>query len=181
MLHSVMQAAATPDIPGIQQISALPSVLRALLTGVSDDEARWKPLPERWSISEVLGHLCHVEANSLRYRAQVILRNDNSEFPDYDPSVFEAAGAFERANIAAALDEFEHARGVSMELLRTVTPAALSRTGRHAALGEVTMSNLLNHWALHDLSHLRQIVELIRAVKFYEGAGEWSKYHRVNP
>jgi hypothetical protein len=176
-----MQTAATPEIPGIQEISTLPQVFRALLTGVSDAEALWKPSPERWSILQVLGHLCHVDANSLRYRAQVILRDDGSEFPDYDPAVFEAAGAFDRESISAALDEFAGERALSMDLLRTITPAALSRTGRHAALGEVTLSNLLHHWALHDLSHLRQIVELIRAAKFYEGAGAWRRFHIVKP
>ncbi len=165
----------------INQISSIPGVLRALLAGTSDDEARWKPSPARWSILEVLGHLCHVEANSLRYRAQLILSEKNPQFPDYDPGVFEAAGAFERPSLLPALKEFELERVTSLEVLRAIKPADLSRIARHAALGEVTLSNLLNHWALHDLSHLRQIVELMRAVKFYEGAGPWTKFHSVKP
>ena len=178
MIHSGMPSA---PVVGIDQISSIPNVLRALLTGVSDDEARWKPSPARWSILEVLGHLCHVEANSLRYRAQLILSGKDPQFPDYDPGVFEAAGAFERPSLLPALEEFERERVTSLELLRTMTPGDLSKTAWHAALGEVTLSNLLNHWALHDLAHLRQIVELMRAVKFYEGAGPWTKFHSVKP
>jgi hypothetical protein len=178
MINSGMPSAA---LVGIQQISAIPGALRALLSGLRDDEARWKPSPARWSILEVLGHLCHVEANSLRYRARLILTEDNPEFPDYDAGVFEAAGAFERTSIATTLEEFERERDISLELLRTITPVDLSKTARHAALGEVTLSNLLHHWALHDLAHLRQIVELMRAAKFYEGAGPWTKFHSVKP
>jgi hypothetical protein len=176
-----MQDSAKPTIPGIEQIAALPGVLRALLAGIADDDARWKPSPVRWSILEVLGHLCHVEVNSLRYRAQAILTEDNPKFPDYDPNTFEAAGAFERSTVSAALDEFDRERTISLDLLRTISAAALSRAGRHAALGEVTISNLLHHWVLHDLAHLRQILELIRAVKFYPGAGPWTKFHSINP
>ena len=176
MVDSGMHA---QSLPGIHHISAIPGVLRALVRDVSEDEARWKPSPDRWSIVQVLGHLCHVEANSLRYRAQVILTETNPEFPDYDPDKFVAD--FDRPSVAAALDEFERERAVSLELLRTITPDALLRTGRHAALGEVTITNLLNHWALHDLAHLRQIVELIRTAKFYQAAGPWTKFHRVNP
>ena len=181
MLHSGMQSAPNASIAGIDQISTMPQVLRTLLTGLNDDDAHWKPTPERWSILEVLGHLCHVEANSLRYRARLILYEDNPEFPDYDPAVFEAAGAFDRSSLGPALDEFARERAVSLELLQTITQDSLLRTGRHGALGKVTMSNLLHHWALHDLSHLRQIIELMRAVKFYEGAGPWARFNNVSP
>jgi uncharacterized damage-inducible protein DinB len=176
-----MQNVSPAHIPGMHEMMALPTILRAVLSGITGKESSWKPSPQRWCILEVLGHLCHVESHSFRPRIEIMLKETDPEFPDYDPSVYEAASLFNRADLTAALDEFEQERARSLELLRTIPSSALTRTGRHSALGTVTMGQLLHHFAMHDLGHLRQIIELIRAVKFYPGVGPWVRYDKVSP
>ena len=41
----------------------------------------------------------------------------------------------------------------------------------HKKVGPITMEQMLNEWALHDLGHIRQIAELVRARKYLAGAG----------
>ena len=43
----------------------------------------------------------------------------------------------------------------------------------HRAAGEITLTNMLHEWALHDLGHVRQIAEPVRARKYLTGPGHW--------
>jgi hypothetical protein len=62
------------------------------------------------------------------------------------------------------------------KLLRTLEDEAERRVALHKAAGEITLVNMLHEWALHDLGHIRQIAELVRARKYLAGAGRLS-YH----
>jgi hypothetical protein len=40
---------------------------------------------------------------------------------------------------------------------------------------------MLHEWALHDLGHIRQITELVRARKYLEGAGPLGSGYVLKP
>jgi hypothetical protein len=60
-------------------------------------------------------------------------------------------------------------------------PSDWKRRGRHPAVGEVELSQLLSLWAFHDLGHIRQVAELVRAVSFWDGIGSLQVYYSVHP
>jgi hypothetical protein len=86
-----------------------------------------------------------------------------------------------RRPLKAAIGAFEQERSRSLHFLRSVPAAALERPGVHRELGPITVRNLLNEWALHDLGHVRQIAELVRAVKYFPGIGAWQKFYTLHP
>jgi hypothetical protein len=172
-----MQYVDAPACPGYEQLRGTPHILRAMLSGVTDEEVRWKPAPERWSILQVLGHLAHVEARGFRGRVLRMVREDNPQLESYDPDAYE----YEVPSLAAGLDEFARERGRSLTLLRSLGPDAAARTGVHAKLGSVTVGTLLHEWPFHDLGHIRQIAELLRAVKFYPHMGAWQQFYKIQP
>jgi hypothetical protein len=45
----------------------------------------------------------------------------------------------------------------------------------------ITLSQMLNEWASHDLGHLRQIAELYRAHAFHPHAGPFQRYSNPKP
>ena len=47
--------------------------------------------------------------------------------------------------------------------------------------GEITLSQMLHEWALHDLGHIRQIAELVRARKYLGGAGPLGSGYHLKP
>jgi hypothetical protein len=51
----------------------------------------------------------------------------------------------------------------------------------HREFGEITLAQMLNEWALHDLGHIRQIAELVRARKYQAGAGPMAASYHLNP
>ncbi len=166
----------------LAQIEATPAILRALLVTLNDAEAAWKPAEKRWSVLEVLAHLCHVEIVGLRERTERMLAEDDPELPDYDQNQYDAAGVYRKPwRLADALAEFESLRAGSVLLLYSLPAIALERPGRHGALGAITLCNLLNEWALHDLGHVRQIAELVRAVKYYPQTGAWQRFYMLHP
>jgi len=55
--------------------------------------------------------------------------------------------------------------------LRNLPAGAGDRVALHREYGEITMAQMLNEWALHDLGHIRQIAELTLASTWPAPAG----------
>jgi hypothetical protein len=176
-----MQRADVSVCPGYDQLRAMPQILRSLVAGVTQAEARWKPAPSRWSIMQVLGHLAHVEAHGFRGRLVKMLAEHNPTVANYDPDVLAAAGQYDGAGLSAAIDEFARQRELSLAVLRSLPADAAARTGVHSKLGPITIGALIHEWPFHDLGHLRQIAELVRAQKFYPHMGAWREFYTVQP
>jgi hypothetical protein len=68
-----------------------------------------------------------------------------------------------------------------LELLRGLPAEAGSRKAMHLAAGEITLSQMLHEWALHDLGHVRQIAELVRTRKYLAGAGPLAEDYHLKP
>jgi hypothetical protein len=58
---------------------------------------------------------------------------------------------------------------------------AAKRIGIHRDAGEFSLPELLHSWVLHDLGHVRQIAELVRARKCLPGAGRLARYYELKP
>lgn len=52
---------------------------------------------------------------------------------------------------------------------------ATAAYGRHPDFGEVSLQQLLATWAVHDLTHIRQIVTEM-ALRYSEAVGPWKQY-----
>jgi DinB superfamily len=174
-------AAKQLEHPALDHMAATPDIFRALLTGVSDEQAYWKPSPGRYSIAELLEHLSHIEAHCFRLRFDEILASDNPEFEPYDQNAFYARGMYSGRDAEESLAHWEEQREDNLELLRGLDPIVLSRTGRHTVLGAFTLSNLLHEWALHDLGHVRQLAELVRAQVYYPEIGPFQADYILKP
>ena len=70
------------ELPCLDLLEATPAILRGLMSEISDEDARWKPAPDRFSIAEVLAHLLHSEGYSYRARVDRFLAE---EMPELEP------------------------------------------------------------------------------------------------
>jgi hypothetical protein len=174
-------AVKTLELAALDHLAAMPDIFRALLTGVTDEQARWKPTPDRFSIAELLEHLSHVEAHCFRCRVDEMLAVDNPEFEPYDQNLFYAAGTYSNRDPEESMAHWEEQREDNVEFLLGLEPATLARTARHAKLGPFTLANLLNEWALHDLAHVRQLTELVRAQLYYPEIGPFQVEYTLRP
>ncbi len=167
------------DLPCLNLLEATPEILRGLMTGISDDEARWKPSPDRFSIAEVLAHLSHAEGNCYRLRVDRFLAEDRPEFDADDAQMW--THLYRNADPEDAFDHFEDQREINLEFLRGLPAGAGDRTAMHKEAGQITLKQMLHEWALHDLGHVRQIAELVRARKYISGAGPLGASYELKP
>jgi hypothetical protein len=168
-------------LPGLPLLEQTPILIEKMLSAANDEQMQWKPAADRWSISEVLAHLADVEQVVFRKRIQMMLDSENPALENYDQSAAYAAGKYSGGKPRERLRSFCHERDRNLSWLRYVPPAMISRTGRHSEQGKVTIGNILNAWASHDLGHVRQIAELYRAAAFYPAMGPFQRYHMLKP
>src|ERR1700728_3178937 len=122
----------------LEHLAATPDIFRALLTGVSPEQAYWKPKPERYSIAELLEHVSHVEAHCFRVRFDEILAEDNPEIEPYDQNAFYAEGTYSDRDAEESLAHWEEQREDNLEFLRGLDPGVLKRGAIHTVLGPFT-------------------------------------------
>ena len=146
---------------------------RSLANGLDRELLARPPAPGEWSALQCLGHAADTEAFVFTARIRAI-RDGRPELPSYDPDV-QATPITEATDPAALAQRLVTQRRDSLALLATLDDGDLDRTSRHLELGPVTMRELLNEWAAHDLMH---IVQAERAVMqpFIPASGPWRFY-----
>jgi hypothetical protein len=157
-------------------LARTPRVLRNLLEGLPDEVLRANYGAGTWSPHEVVGHLIHGEMTDWMPRAQLILAG-NQAIP-FEP--FDRNGHIplcREKRPAELLDLFESIRIANLAELRSMSlkPADLARCGLHPVLGQVTLSQLLATWVVHDLNHIAQICKGI-AFQHRQEVGPWEVY-----
>jgi DinB family protein len=149
------------------------------MSEISDDDARWKPAEDRFSIAEVLSHLSHSEGHCYRSRLDRFLAEDLPEFEPDDAQMH--LEIYKNADPEEDFAHFEEQRETNIELLRGLSADAGSRKAMHREAGEITLAQMLHEWALHDLGHVRQVAELVRARKYLAGAGPLGASYQLKP
>jgi hypothetical protein len=166
-------------LPCLDLLEVTPDILRGLMCELSEEDSRWKPAPDRFSVAEVLAHLSHSEGHCYRLRVDRFL---NENLPELEPD--DAQMHLDLYRDRDPEDEFAHfeeQRQTNVEFLRSLSAEAAGRRARHPEAGEITLAEMLHEWALHDIGHIRQIAELVRARRYLAGAGRLGDSYQLKP
>jgi hypothetical protein len=166
-------------LPCLGLLDATPGILRGLMTDLTEEDACWKPAPDRFSVAEVLAHLSHSEGHCYRMRLDRFMAEARPEFEPDDAQMY--LDLYRGADPEDAFDHFEEQREINVEFLRGLPAGAGDRIALHKEHGEITLAQMLNEWALHDIGHIRQIAELVRARKYLAGAGAMASSYNLKP
>jgi hypothetical protein len=169
------------QLPGLAHLETTPEVLRGLLAGITEEHVYWKPAPDRWSIAEILEHLSHAEGHCFRSRAEKLAQLENPVLEEYDQEALAAAGQYIGRDAEDSFDHFEEQREDNLAFLSALPLRAAEKTGTHPVLGSISLGQLLNEWAFHDLGHIRQIAEIARAAVYLPHMGPFAALYKVNP
>jgi hypothetical protein len=167
------------ELPCLDMLDATPDLLRGLMSDLSHEDACWKPGPDRFSIAEVLAHLSHSEGHCYRMRLDRFLTEERPEFEPDDAQMY--LEQYRDADPEDAFDHFEEQRENNVEFLRTLEAVDGERKALHKSAGEITLNNMLHEWALHDLGHVKQVAEIVRARKYLAGAGPLGQDYNLKP
>jgi hypothetical protein len=153
-------------------LSRTPGTLRALLIDMPLEWTMSDEGPDTWSPYQVVGHLTHIEEVDWMDRTEVILAQ--VEPRTFEPVDREAEFTrFTHWSMTEILDRFATIRATNLERLDTlVNEDDLQLGGVHPTFGEVSLSQLLATWTVHDLNHLNQIVKTM-AKQYIDAIGPW--------
>jgi hypothetical protein len=173
-----MQPASIAPIQApISLLEKTPGLLELLLRDVPQELLEWQPGPERWSITQVVGHMVVIE-QLYEQRARRMVIDDSPALPPY---VAPSESELQQTQARQHLEKFAAQRRAFVFYLHAIPSTAGARTGRHHEMGTITLSQMLHELANHDLGHLRQIAELYRAYAFYPYAGPFQRYSHPKP
>jgi hypothetical protein len=133
-------------------------VLVNTYAGMTEQQARKSPQPGKWSLLEILCHLCDEERDDFRQRLRLLLEDPRQDWPAIDPEGWVQARGYASRKLASALADFQKERAGSLAWLKGLVVPDWSQARQHPKLGEIRAGDLLAAWAAHDLLHLRQIV-----------------------
>jgi len=163
----------------VELLQRTPSVLQALLSGLSPGWTLEDEGPDTWSVFDVIGHLIHGEQTDWIPRTELIL----SDTVDKRFIPFDRFAQFENSHgktLQQLLEEFAVCRKMSLERLKqlNITETDLAQKGIHPNFGEVTLSQLLAAWVVHDLDHIVQIARVM-AKQYNVAVGPWIHFLKV--
>lgn len=133
--------------------------IRLLAQGVDDDQARWRPDADSWSILEVICHLLDEERKDFRVRLDITLHKPDETWPGIDPAGWVTEHNYNEQVLAASLQAFQEEREASLAWLKRLE-APDWEASYEAPWGTMRAGDLLASWVAHDLLHMRQLVEL---------------------
>jgi hypothetical protein len=160
-------------------LAGTPDKLRREIQTLSSREMRTRPHPNKWSIQIILAHLADVEQHAMRGRIEPMLEHDVPTLAAFDQGARVRELHYERKDPRRTLASFARLRHANLKWLRKLKPADLKRRGNHEVVGQITVGELLNEWAFHDLGHLKQILEIKRYF-LYPRMGNMKKFYQLS-
>ena len=162
-----------------QELVNSTEMIQALLVGISQEEAQFKPAPESWSILEVVCHLHDTEREDFREHLDFILHRQSEEYHVINPQGWITERKYNEQNFVEMQEKFFAERKKSFEWLKKISNSDWDIT-YNSQYGSVNAGEMFSCWITHDNLHIRQFVELRRArieniTKPYpiEYAGDW--------
>ncbi|MEP7135744.1 MAG: DinB family protein [Chloroflexota bacterium] len=132
--------------------------LNSALGHLSDEQARFKPGPQEWSIKEVLGHLNDGE-RVFSYRLLRISRNDPTPLSGFEQDDYVREAGSDNCSLADLLQEFEYLRRANILMINNMSAEAILRLGTasgHTVSARALIYIMVGHVEHHTAS-LREV------------------------
>ncbi len=120
--------ARVPEGPVLDFLAKQLGDYRQLLVSVSDEAATAAPAPGKWSVKQVLGHLCDAERVQA-YRALRFARGDAGELRGFEQDDYVREAHSNSRSLDDLLTEFESIRKATIALFGSLPPEAEMRSG----------------------------------------------------
>ncbi|GAB4580342.1 MAG: DinB family protein [Anaerolineales bacterium] len=165
--------------PFIAQMKVNAERIRIFTEGVSNEQARWKPDPDSWSILEVINHLYDEEREDFRVRLDIFLHHPSDPLPPIDPQAWVTNRKYNERDLTESVNNFLAEREKTLTWLQSLASPNFDAIYT-SPFGQMSAGDMFASMVSHDLLHLRQLVELhwaytVKQFLPYHGgyAGDW--------
>jgi uncharacterized damage-inducible protein DinB len=139
-----------------------PKQIAAAVSGLSAEELRYKPAPDKWCILEILGHLADIEI-VYAYRLRQMLTDKKPVIAPMDQNDWARNLGYMETPPAELIALYGLNRHANLRLLRRLTTADLGKSAYHPEIQkDFSVAQLIERMATHGTSHLEQIERLKR-------------------
>ena len=144
----------------IGRLSTNREVFQGLVKGTSLEQSRWKPMPDKWSILEVINHLYDEEREDFRQRLNLVLANPEQDWPRIDPQDWVVSRGYNERDLEPSVSNFLAERERSLSWLRHLATPNWHNYYEHPDGSTIAAGDLLASWLAHDYLHIRQLARL---------------------
>jgi hypothetical protein len=147
----------------LNNLRSLPNELQDLLEDLDEEMLRWRPIPNKWSIKEIMCHLRDMELLAYLARYKKMLAEDHPMMEVVDQNRLAYENDYINQDANAALHDFIILREETVKLLGSATVGDWSRLGVHQADGPMTVEQLVHRQINgNDINHLTQMKDIVR-------------------
>lgn len=146
--------------PIITELENNLQTFQGLLRDVPKEIYAWKEQASRWSLLEIVCHLCDEEEEDFRARVRHTLEHPELPLPSIDPAGWVLSRKYHLQDYNERLDYFLSERKKSIDWLRTLKHPDWTRFYAHEKFGNMSAGMFLCNWLAHDYLHIRQITKL---------------------
>lgn len=144
-----------------QELAQSTEMIRALLAGISEEDARIKPSRGSWSILEVVCHLHDEEREDFREHLDFILHRQDGEWHPIAPQAWVKLRKYNEQDFKPMKKKFFREREKSLAWLKGLRNVDWEATYK-SKRGSMKAGGMFACWVAHDNLHIRQLVELRR-------------------
>ena len=146
-----------PDGDLLNFMDLQPAEFDGLINDLTDAQAIEPPAPGKWSVKQVLGHLCDTERVH-SYRVLRFARGDQKELQGFEQDDYVAAANSNSRSTSELLAELKSVRRATLSLLQSLTTADTERTGvaNGKSISVRAMAYVIAGHAQHHLELLRK-------------------------
>ena len=137
----------------LEFLDETPTFIASLTANFTGDEWRRKPAKEEFSALEHICHLRDIEQEGYRLRIDKLLNEAEPFLADIDGDKLAAERNYNSQDFNKALAAFTSARKDNIQMIRTLSPPELSRSGKLQNVGIITLEQLLMLMRKHDEAH----------------------------
>lgn len=149
--------ARVPEGDFIELLALSADETLSLLRAIPENSASHAYAAGKWTIKEVVGHLCDAE-RIFAYRLLRIGRGDPTPLPGFDENAYAPAGQFRERTLASLIEEFAAVRAATIALVAGMPSEAWLRQGQ-ASDAVVSARALAYIIAGHELHHRQILLE----------------------
>ena len=138
--------------------------MQSLLNNVTEEQLRFKPDENTFSLKENLLHLRDLEIEGFGRRIRLMLAENCPVLLDIDGDKLARLRHYQDADAFLALKQFSQARAANLAYLRNMTGFQYHRRAFWNDQ-EVTLLQVVERWLEHDQQHLKSMEQLVHGLQ----------------
>jgi uncharacterized damage-inducible protein DinB len=135
--------------------------IKSAIKNLSEAEMKQRPIPNKWSIWEIVFHLTDAEIMGAARIKQAFTQSElNLSY--YNPAIWANTLDYQNKSLdelKTSLRLFADLRATSLTIFKQATQEDWQKTALHPQRGQITLLTILRLYADHSERHLEQILE----------------------